>query len=216
MNPKGECHQNYRKQNRDFRLEGIESFMRYMEGLLDTLKAKVDMLPKVDGDGNSECPFAESLYAERDELEERVNKALQDASGYMELLDREIARLRGNLRRVQSDGNSLTSAQARNEYGFAAQALKHHIEKSFERRKTLSELIALALKLLGLSSGKRWPLGKPQRGFRPRAIPGGDFTGVSSLGHQSSKPLRFGSSAALRDSALNSLISLGPLNKEGT
>jgi len=215
MNPKGECHQNYRKQNRDFRLEGIESFMRYMEGLLDTLKAKVDMLPKVDGDGNSECPFAESLYAERDELEERVNKALQDASGYMELLDREIARLRGNLRRVQADANSLNSLRAKEEYQNAAQALEHHIGKNLERRKALSELIASAEKLLAFSRAKKWPVDKPQKSFRPGAVLGGDLTGVRSLGHQASKPIGSGSSATLRDSVLDSLISLGPLSKKG-
>jgi hypothetical protein len=209
----GEYHQDYGIQDPDFRLQDIESFIRYMEGLLDTLKAKVDALPRVDGDGDSECPFAESLYAERDEVEDRVIKALQDASSYMELLDQEKTRLRGNLSRIQSDGNFLNSAEAKKEYGFAAGAIKHHIEKNFERRQKLSKLIALALKLLGLSSGKRWPLGKPQRGFRPRVTLGGDVTGVSSHGDQSFKTIRFDASAGLRDRVLDNLISLGPIKK---
>lgn len=209
----GEYRQDYQIQNRDLNLQGIDSFMHYMEGLLNAFKAKVDVLPKVDGDRNSECPFAESLYAERDEVEDKVVKALQDASLYLELLDQEITRLRGNLSQVQSDGNSLASVEAKKQYEFAAGAIEHHIEKNLERLKTLSELVSRAHSLLGLSSGKRWPLGKPQRGFGPRVTLSGDVTGVSSHGDQSFKTIRFDASAGLRDRVLDNLISLGPIKK---
>ena len=215
MNPNGECKQDQRKQHSELRLENVDSFMASLAGLLDTLKTKVNVLPRVDDKGNSECPFAEDLYAERDEAEERVAEALQDASGYMELLDREIARLRGSFGRVQADANSLNSLRAKEEYQNAAQALEHHIGKNLERRKALSELIASAEKLLAFSRAKKWPVDKPQKSFRPGAVLGGDLTGVRSLGPQASKPIGSGSSATLRDSVLDSLISLGPLSKKG-
>ncbi|MEW5902623.1 MAG: hypothetical protein AB1715_14245, partial [Acidobacteriota bacterium] len=39
-------------------------------------------LPDVDEDGSSECPFAESLYAKKEELEEQVARDVEKLKSY--------------------------------------------------------------------------------------------------------------------------------------
>ena len=54
---------------RDLSLKNLDSFMHHMNGLLKKLVDKVNVLPRVDDKGGSECPFAEDLYAEKEEIQ---------------------------------------------------------------------------------------------------------------------------------------------------
>ena len=60
-----------------FKLEHVDSFIGNMEIFLNKLDDDIRMLPGVDKNGNSECPFAEQLYVQK---EESASKVVEEGS----------------------------------------------------------------------------------------------------------------------------------------
>jgi hypothetical protein len=204
---------NQTKEFADLNLKDVDSFMNYLAKLLETLQSKVDVLPKVDDKGRSECPFAENLYAQKEEAADKVTEELNKASRYMALLEQEIARLRRNLSQIEGDSSSLHLDQAKEKYLTAKQFQEIHIQKNIQRKKRLSDLIARAEKLLQHARKKMWPGGKPKDRFHPPPLmdrepnSGGvaDFQATSSLALSSQRP-------EIKNE-IDNLMSLGPLNR---
>ena len=73
----------------DLSLEYLNSFLSYMPKRLDELLDAVKILPKVNQDGTSECPFAEDLYVQKDELAEKVEKEAKRIQPYLRLVEKE-------------------------------------------------------------------------------------------------------------------------------
>ena len=144
-------------------LSDVASSVRHMYSLLDTLEGKTSRCPKVDEKGNSECPFAEDLYAQKDQAAEEVASYLEKLRILLELVKEELASLRANLSKVESDSGALHSENAKKMYLSAQQGLEQHIQKNLDRKKEILDLISLAKEMLRLAHEKRWPLGKPER-----------------------------------------------------
>jgi len=56
--------------------QGFDAFLESSLGEARKLHEQVDVLPSVDKDGNSECPFAQELYAKKDQLERQLRATL--------------------------------------------------------------------------------------------------------------------------------------------
>ena len=195
------------KKHDNLTLRDVNSSERYMSKLLDTLETKTNVLPKVDEKGNSECPFAEDLYAQKEQAVEKVAEHIEKLRRLLGILEEELARLRANLARVQADARSLHLESAKERYLSAKQGLEHHIQKNLERRKELLELIAHAEEMLRLAQTKKWPLGRPEERMRFPVISSGPERGFRS-GVASSAPASSGPSLRRE---VDSLYSLGPL-----
>ena len=126
-------------------LREIGSSVGHMSKLLDTLETKTNVLPKVDEKGNSECPFAEDLYVQKEQADEKVAEQLQTLRRLLELLEEELARLQANLGQVRADANSLHLESAIERYLSAERSLEHHIQRNLEQRNKLIELILQAV-----------------------------------------------------------------------
>jgi len=195
------------KKHDNLTLRDVNSSERYMSKLLDTLETKTNVLPKVDEKGNSECPFAEGLYAQKEQAVEKVTEELGRLRRLLELLKEELARLRANLAQVQTDAGSLHLESAKEKYLSAKQGLEYNIQKNQERQKEILELISQAEEMLRLARTKKWPLGKPEERMRFPAISSGPERGFRS-GVPSSAPASSGPSLRTE---VDSLFSLGPL-----
>jgi len=144
-------------------LRDVDSAVGHMYSLLDTLETKTNLCPKVDEKGNSECPFAEDLYAQKEDAAEQVIAQVEILQILLALLEEEIASLRANLTKVESDTGALHSENAKEMYLSAQQGLEQYIQKNLDRKKEILDLISLAEEMLRLAHEKKWPLGEPER-----------------------------------------------------
>jgi hypothetical protein len=168
-----------------------------MEEILKVLEGKL-ALPKVDEKGYSECPFAEELYAYKEQAERVVVRESKKLQPYLELVKQERERCRKNLNRLRVDMNSLNLDEAKKKYEIAKHSLKRKYNKAVYQRTLLIDLIKRTDELLKVSRAKKWPLGKPQReeSFDPGAVLDAAIEGRFSAGYdparvppQGSKPL---------------------------
>lgn len=191
----------------DVTLRDLDSCLRHMSTLLDTLETKINVLPKVDEKGVSECPDAESFYAQKEEEAEKVAGYLERLRSLLVLLEEELGRLRANLSRVQADAGSLHLKGAKERYLSAKQGLEHHIQKNLDKKKGILDLISRAEEMLRSAGAKKWPLGKPKERRQFPSITSGtrrDFDPTLSSGAPSHSGLSF-------EKEVENLFSLGPL-----
>ena len=216
MKSHGNSHQGQPNKYDELRVKDVSSFMNYMAGLLETLATKINVLPTVDEEGNSECPFAEDLYAAKEEAVTKVSEELNKASHYIGLLDQEVARLHGNLARISADASSLNSAEAKERYLYAKRSLEQHIEKNLKQREELMDLISKAEKLLGLARSKKFPGKEPRKKFHAPPALGAGPIGSGATGMQGKPSLTPPSPRPSFETEVDSLISLGPIGKKAT
>jgi hypothetical protein len=195
-----------------FDLKDIKTYMEALHESIKDLQAATEILPKVDEKGSSECPIAQTLYAQKEEAEEKVIEKRKKASGYLDLVKQEINRWRQNLTQIMADADDLNLPQAREEYNRARESTSIQIERNVELHQELLDLISMAEEHLQLAQKKKWSLGKPKESFGQMPVLGG---GLNDVGHT-----EFKSEATVApivqkpalNTEIDSLISLGPLN----
>lgn len=202
------------KEFADLDLKDIDSYMNSLGKLLETLRSKINELPKVDDKGRSECPFAENLYAQKEQAASNLIEKLKKASRYLALLEQEISRLRHNLAQIQSDTGALHLADAKKKYITAKRSEHTQIEKSIHRKMRLSDVIVRAEKLIQLAHKKKWPGQKPKERFGPPPFTAGAPTGVGDTGFQNAIPDRALPPSLALKTEIDSLMDLGPLGKK--
>jgi len=193
-------------------LKEIKTYMEALDESIKDLQAATEILPRVDKDGSSECPFAQTLYAQQDEAEEKVIEDLKKASRYLDLVKEEIAMWRRNFNEIEIDADSLNLPQAREEYNKARESTSIQIERNVNLQEELLDLVSRAEEHIQMAQKKEWPLGKPKEGFGQVPTLGGglnnnghtEFKGEASVAPMTQRP-------AL-NTEIDSLISLGPLN----
>ena len=86
----------------DVELRDVGSFMRALKDKIQKVHETAARLPRVDSKGYSECPFAERLYAEKEELLQEFELSRNQIPDYLNLIDQEIARFQRNLNQLPS------------------------------------------------------------------------------------------------------------------
>lgn len=177
---------------------------------LGRLEAALSVLPRVDEDGRSECPFAEQLFAAKDEAMEGAERLVEALRDYVERQDSTIAYHRKRLAEVQRGEAHLHDEDAKKEYSFAVQSENGAMQVARDRRDIASAISSFARQMVAEAGGKKWPLGKPQKfamlGSRPLAP---SAAGEPSPGPQSIR-------GQLPGTELPGLIGLGPLTGSGS
>ena len=183
-----------------------------MKSLLENLSKKTTELPKVDDEGNSECPFAEDLYAEKEEAIERVAEELNQLRRDREVVDQVVERHRRSLDVIRTDAGSLHSERAKEQYSFAGLSQEHSCREAIRCQNELSEIISWAENTLAMARSREFPGGKPQKKFRP---PAGLANGLASSGTTEVQSQASGSpSKQSFENEINNLMDLGPLGQK--
>jgi len=199
------------KREEDLSLKDVDSFISHVKRLLEELWSKVKVCPKVDQEGNSECPFAEDLYAEKEEFTEKVEKESKKLQPYLRVVEQEIERCSNNLDQLSADSSSLNLDEAKERYAVAKRAQESQYNKALQQRKGLTDLISKTEKIVALARAKTFPGRKPQKSFRP---PAGALGGWGANGLTTEATAKATASRPSSNSEIDSLISLGPLGRE--
>ncbi len=197
------------------KLESLGTYITHVEEVLDELVSMATQLPIVDEEGNSECPFAEELYAYKEEAVELVKEECKDLKPYLEIVEEEIERCRKNLDQIQKDENNLELYETKEQYDLAREAQQKELDHYVGYKNVLNDLLIRKEELLAMANDERhtWPLGKPRRAdhFDPEAVLKAVLDGTFDPLRDPFDPRPMPSGNA-RTSEINSLVNLGPLN----
>ena len=199
------------RENSVIKMDSVDSCMRSMEELLKKLSAKVNELPDLDGKNPSESEFAEDRYAEKEEMVDKVNEALDELHRYKEIVDREIERCKKNLDIIETDARSLNIDEAKEKYGFAKLSQEFEYKKSVCLARELSDLIFYSKKTLEVAGSKKFPGGKPEKKFKPPPEVLENLDSKDRIGHKGLQPVSPHAPSPFSNKEIDSLLSLGPL-----
>jgi len=155
---------------REDALKGLERVSGNVEKNTKELEDRASCLPIVEEDGSSECPFAEDLYAQKEEVEEKLKSALLDLNGRIPFLAQEISRCRNNLKQMSSDREKLVLEAPKNSYSSAEQEQKTQLRDVIKIQMRINDILKRAKLVLEIAEAEKFPGRKPQRkGFSPGA-----------------------------------------------
>ena len=144
-------------------LKDLGPKINQVESQIKNLDSKTSILPRVDEDGSSECPFAEDLYAQKEEAEQELINGIRVLEGFLPVLEREIARCRNNLNRIRADASGLNRQEAKNGYSQAENQQKYQYQKFVEDRKNVLFVLKKANLVLEIARSKKYPGRQPRR-----------------------------------------------------
>jgi hypothetical protein len=143
-----------------------------MSGHTDKLESAM-ALPHVDEDGNSECPWAERLYAKKEELEVQVTNDVEKMKCYSKGLNKEKQRCERNLAQLQADRGELNLPEPSEYYSNAIEAQQRQLQSVIDDIDAVSIVLKRAEAVLKVSRTRKFPGGEPQEGFPFPAMPSG-------------------------------------------
>lgn len=151
----------HQKKHESPNIREIEQFMEGMIAKAEKLRSAVAALPRVDKEGNSECPFAAELYAKKEKIQAEVEAGLQKLEEYLQQVEEEITRIKGDLTVVSAHQDQLHGDRAREHFSEAEVQLAALYKRYRKLRDRLQEVIEAVQKILQEAASKEWPGGKP-------------------------------------------------------
>ena len=172
-----------------------ETILLHVQELLRSL----EILPRVDEEGGSDCPFAENLFAQKEQAAATLREDLSELLSIKQELVEEIGRLRENLDLVNFDAAKLRTPAALEGYGAATQELimqAESVQRELDDILMLIEVVSAALKR---SERMKFPGREPI------------YSPVSALGNGNTELTASRPNSPL----VGGIISLGPMGSGG-
>jgi len=129
---------------------------------MEGLRKAYDLLPKVDEEGYSECPFAEQLYAQKQEQQQELQQHLEKLKTDLAQTETDIQKCNSNASIVGSDQGQLHSQDVFERYEQAGDKLKSKLKQLHEKRTHIRLKIKDVEKLIAKANEKNWPDGEPE------------------------------------------------------
>lgn len=146
----------------DERIRDVSTTVDYSGKILSQWDSAFRILPRVDEQGRSDCPFAERLYANKEEAEQELIKRIEELRELESIIAQEMARSQQNASLISSDAGRLHSERPREQYEQARRGAEAEYHRLAEKRESVLARIAELEEALRRSQTKKWPLGEPK------------------------------------------------------
>ena len=173
---------------------------------VEQLERAVQSLPRVNTKGSSECPFAEDLYAQKEELESAVGRDVAMLGGYLAALQEDVARCENNLQRIRTDAGNLTVPEALDAYGTAENTQNDEYYQAVTDRDSIVLVLPRAESALLVSRHRKYPGDRPPRRQTPASLPQSHGGAAGPLPSDAPPASRL-------DPELDSVLAIGPLTQ---
>ena len=174
--------------------------------LIDKLKSSFSSLPYVNDNQESECPYAETSYAQKEELEERLISRVKELKRYATALDREVHRCTENHQLIQTGSGKIHRQDTLEHFSLAQETQREQCDRAIEDRDAVFVVLAKAQAVLNVSRTRKYPGKKPEEQF-----PSPFSSGIpESLPAPTQPPEHQPPAGGLGDE-VTGLMSLGPL-----
>ena len=173
---------------------------------IQELEQKQSQLPVVEEDGSSECPFAEELYAQKEEAEQKVIERLEhQRTVCLPAIETALAWRKGQLDSVLADGARLLTAGPQDGYHQAEGEAERELATLRRAKQETLEVISRAEQALQRSMKKKFPGGPPRGSYRPGLPPPPPRSGAGV-------PPRGRAAPTAPPPGITDLINMGPVS----
>lgn len=179
-------------------IDEVEAYIQSALARAEDLFQAVHSLPNVDEQGDSECPFAEELYAKKEECQKEVQGCLSRLQGHLSAVEEAIARINGDQELVSAHGAQLHGDRAKGHFSQAEGELGALCKRYEKLRDRIEETIERIEEILAEAATKQFP------GRQPRRWPGGGGKGPNPPG----EPTGQGPGGSGADQELEALFEL--------
>ncbi len=186
----------------------LRRYLAQVTASVGQLESILQSLPRVEANGRSECPFAEDLYAQKEELETQVSRAVAMLQGYLSALEKEVERCERNLDQIGRDSTKLNVPAALDAYNTAEQAQRDEYYQAVTDRDAVVLVLSRANGVLQVSRSRKYPGKIPERD--PFGVPPKPLVPPTPGGPQ---PVGPGGPSLGGDAG--DLFDMGPLSRSG-
>lgn len=172
-----------------------------------SLNNAVDALPFVDERGRSECHFAESLFAQKEEAEDKLRARKPFLQKCLMAIEEEQGKRAGERATILADAGKLALDAPRDYYDKALMQQGKRCDEIKEQCQEMQNLIDRTEAALARAAKHKWPLGIPRKPFQ---LP--DEAGVGSADDAAVGAAGIGAPAAGRVSDIDGLLNDGLLD----
>lgn len=144
----------------------VEAFIAVAQSCINKLQSATKVLPKVDKDGSSECPFAEELYAQKEEAQKEAQECLEKLGEYQLWVENQIRICQNNLSIISSGKAALRTDRPRDRLSEAEDNLSAFCKKLEELLGKIEDVFRQLQAAIMEASQKQFP------GRIPRKNPG--------------------------------------------
>ena len=135
----------------------IEQFLQFCAQCIEQLLLAVRQQPIVDKEGSSECPFAEELYAKKEEAQEKVSQCLKQLDKYSCWLTKEIGRCKNNMTVISAHQDKLNNDRPRKYFSDAEARLAALYKKLIRLLEKVKEMFIKAQEAIREAAQKQYP-----------------------------------------------------------
>ena len=166
---------NTRRGKQSINLTELENCLGAAQKTTEKLLRAVRSLPKVDQNGNSECPFARELYVKKEELEKEVTALLRQLEEYQVAIEKLIQSSKQDLLVVSARADLLNGDSPRAHFSDAEGLLASAYKNYLRFRNCLHRTIKMVREVLAAAAAKPYPGPLPGSQLQMPSQPGDDL-----------------------------------------
>lgn len=148
-------------------MDEVESFLQHVASCIEALRNAVSFLPKVDEQGNSDCPFAKELYEKKEKAQEEVAACIDRLHEYEKWTDDQIKRCLNNLTVISANAERLNSDLPRRDFTEAEAEAAALYKRLARLRLKIKKAIKKCRQAIKEASQKKYPDTGEDGGFVP-------------------------------------------------
>jgi hypothetical protein len=193
----------HRRDRAQLDLGRLDTLLEETKAAVKELVEKVRSLPRVEHDGSSQCPFAEELYAKKEETEKSVQGLMILLRQYLGVVLKKIERCRRNIQVIEASTTALNNDEPRREFSDAEAEQAAEYNRFVGNRDAILEVLEFVDEAMEEASAKKFPGRIPRQWpYMPEALTPLPIITVDGESETHQSPL---------DRELSDLLSLGPL-----
>ncbi len=135
----------------------VEAHLKQTESCIEKLDQAVNILPRIDEDGDSECPFAKELYEQKEKAQKEVAGCLNAMHVYQQWCNGQIKKCSDNLVVVSANADRLNNDVPKMEFTYAEVHLAALYKKLVRLKVKVKKMIEKCHKAIHQASQKQFP-----------------------------------------------------------
>ena len=156
------------KASQEMCIADVEMHLSYAKSCIQELQCAVRRLPKVDKDGSSECPFAEDIYANKEDAQKQAVHCQSQLDKSLQWIEGQIHSCSNDLAVITAHESQLHKDRPRSHFSDAEAKLAAYYNRLVKLKETVKDAFKEVQEAIIQASQKQYPGKIPQPSGFPK------------------------------------------------